>query len=193
MSPHDGKPLGEINMFLADEAATEALAQALAPMLCGTHPALAGVAPGGRIHLRGDLGAGKTSFARALLRAAGITGRIKSPSYALLESYNLSNLYFYHLDFYRFSDTREWVDAGFREILRDDAVVLIEWPERAGGLLPPPDLDIALSYAENGRNAHLAAYSKKGQTWLTILAPAAPEAPRQTSPDAESWPPPDRS
>src|SRR5690554_1035394 len=94
-----------LTLDLPDEEATERLAARLAPMLCGTHPALTGLGAGGRIHLRGDLGAGKTTFARALLRAAGIKGRIKSPSYALLESYNLSSLYFYHLDFYRFSDS----------------------------------------------------------------------------------------
>ena len=186
MNIDNSQPLRSVNMFLPDEAATEALAHAIAPLVCGTHPALSKASPGGRIHLRGDLGAGKTSFARALLRAAGITGRIKSPSYALLESYNLSSLYFYHLDFYRFNDTREWVDAGFREILRDDAVVLIEWPERAGGLLPPPDLEITLSYVQNGRNAELAAHSKKGLLWLTTLASAAQDVPRQTPPGAES-------
>ncbi|HLR78506.1 MAG TPA: tRNA (adenosine(37)-N6)-threonylcarbamoyltransferase complex ATPase subunit type 1 TsaE, partial [Burkholderiaceae bacterium] len=135
-----------------------------------THPALTGLGAGGRIHLRGDLGAGKTTFARALLRAAGIKGRIKSPSYALLESYNLSSLYFYHLDFYRFSDSLEWVDAGFRDILQDDNIVLIEWPERAGKLLPAPDLDIQLHYMGSGRQAVLTAHSEKGRTWLRTLA-----------------------
>ena len=116
-------PLCSLNLHLPDEAATESLARQLAPLVSGgqTGPA------GGHIHLQGDLGAGKTAFTRALLRECGITGRIKSPSYALLESYKVSNLYFYHLDFYRFSDSREWLDAGFRDLLRDDAVVLIEW------------------------------------------------------------------
>ena len=158
------------SLYLPDEEATIKLANQLAPMLCGTHPALDAAQAGGRIHLRGDLGAGKTSFARAFLRACGITGRIKSPSYALLESYNLSNLNFYHLDFYRFSDTREWMDAGFRDILHPEAVVLIEWPEQAGSLLPPPDLDINLDYQDNGRHASLTAHSNKGKSWLTILA-----------------------
>ncbi|TAM87046.1 MAG: tRNA (adenosine(37)-N6)-threonylcarbamoyltransferase complex ATPase subunit type 1 TsaE, partial [Candidimonas sp.] len=108
---------------------------------------------------------------RALLRAAGITGRIKSPSYAVLESYNLFNLYFYHFDFYRFSDPREWLDAGFREILQENAVILIEWPERAGGLLPPPDLDIHLRYANSGRLASLTAQSDRGRLWLKTLTP----------------------
>lgn len=175
-----------ISLHLPDEEATIALASALAPLVCGSHPALPNAQPGGRIHLRGDLGAGKTSFARALLRAAGIKGRIKSPSYALLESYNLSNLYFYHLDFYRFSNTNEWVDAGFRDILQQEAVILIEWPEQAGSFLPPPDLDIKLDYADIGRHASLTAHSNKGKLWLTTLALPNQESPRQEQRDDDS-------
>ncbi|TAL81301.1 MAG: tRNA (adenosine(37)-N6)-threonylcarbamoyltransferase complex ATPase subunit type 1 TsaE [Candidimonas sp.] len=183
---HENNDLKTIKCYLADEEATIALAQALAPMLCGTHPALGARLRGGRIHLKGDLGAGKTSFARALLRAAGVTGRIKSPSYALLESYNVSSLYFYHLDFYRFRDSREWVDAGFREILQKEAVVLIEWPEQAGALLPPPDLEINLSYMENGRLACLTAFSTRGQLWLTTLPSPAAECLQKDNPAAAS-------
>jgi len=163
-----------ISLKLPDEAATEKLAASFAPLLCGQRP---GIEPGGRIHLRGDLGAGKTSFARAFLRASGIQGRIKSPSYALLESYNLSSLHFYHLVFYRFSDSREWLDAGFRDILQEKAIVLIEWPEQAGALLPPPDLDIRIEHEDEGRSAVLTACSDKGSLWLTTLFPATP-APR---------------
>ncbi|CAM5787371.1 tRNA (adenosine(37)-N6)-threonylcarbamoyltransferase complex ATPase subunit type 1 TsaE [Castellaniella caeni] len=157
---------------LPDEDATVALAQRLADLVCGRLPAIASA--GGRIHLRGELGAGKTSLARALLRASGVTGRIKSPSYALLESYNVSNLQFYHFDFYRFSDAHEWRDAGFGELLDAQAVVLIEWPEQAGTRLPPPDLDIFLEYAGTGRRAWLNARSEKGQRWLTYLNPPHP-------------------
>jgi tRNA threonylcarbamoyladenosine biosynthesis protein TsaE len=156
--------LAALARHLPDEAATEALARALAARL------LPPAAPGGRIYLQGELGAGKTAFARALLRTCGVSGRIKSPSYALLESYKVSNLYFYHFDFYRFGDSREWLDAGFRELLQADAVALIEWPERAGGLLPQPDLRIALSYAEPGRDALLTAHSARGLSWLNALA-----------------------
>ncbi len=165
--------LAALSLPLSDESATEALARRLAPLASPPD----GAPAGGRIHLRGDLGAGKTTLVRALLRACGITGRIKSPSYALLESYKISNLYLYHLDFYRFSDAREWLDAGFRDILRDDALVLIEWPERAEGLLPPPDLDIELVYAGSGRDASLTAYTARGLSWLTAL-----NSPRETSP-----------
>jgi tRNA threonylcarbamoyladenosine biosynthesis protein TsaE len=161
-----------LTLHLPDDSATDALARRLAPLLNG---AGAQAPAGGHIHLSGDLGAGKTAFARALLRESGIKGRIKSPSYALLESYKVSNLYFYHFDFYRFSDPREWLDAGFRDLLRDDAVVLIEWPERAGGLLPPPDLHITLSYAGSGRDATLTAHTDRGQLWLNAIVP--PQAP----------------
>lgn len=165
----ENRVLSEVETYLEDESSTIALATQIAPLLLADDPGHPGTPQGGRIHLRGDLGAGKTSFARALLRACGVTGRIKSPSYALLESYKVSNLYLYHLDFYRFSDPREWIDAGFRDILQKQAVVLIEWPEQAGGLLPLPDLEVNLSYAETGRQARLIAYSNKGQSWLTRL------------------------
>ncbi|MEO9122065.1 MAG: tRNA (adenosine(37)-N6)-threonylcarbamoyltransferase complex ATPase subunit type 1 TsaE [Burkholderiaceae bacterium] len=162
--------LAATSLYLEDEAATNALAAQFMPLICGTHKALASASPGGRIHLRGDLGAGKTSFVRALLKTAGVTGRIKSPSYTLLETYKVFNIYFYHLDFYRFKDPHEWQDAGFRDILQKEAVVLIEWPEQAGAALPPPDLEIKLSYADTGRQASLAAYTTRGKSWLTILA-----------------------
>lgn len=156
-----------ITLNLPDESATETLAQRLAPL----------VRNGGRIHLNGDLGAGKTTFARALLRECGIKGRIKSPTFALVEVYNLSNLYCYHFDFYRFTDPREWLDAGFRDALRNDALVLIEWAEKAGPALPPPDLEITLRPAGDGRVATLTASSEQGQSWLTALFPSAETPP----------------
>ncbi|HYG42305.1 MAG TPA: tRNA (adenosine(37)-N6)-threonylcarbamoyltransferase complex ATPase subunit type 1 TsaE [Bordetella sp.] len=175
-------PLRSLTLSLPDEAATDALARQFAPLVTGA----LGHAPGGRIHLQGELGAGKTAFTRALLRECGITGRIKSPSYALLESYKVSNLYFYHFDFYRFSDSREWLDAGFRDLLRDDAVVLIEWPERAEGVLPPPDMQISLVYADPGRAVTLTAFTARGQTWLNAIVPPTqvPSPPAAPSADA---------
>ncbi|MBF24015.1 MAG: tRNA (adenosine(37)-N6)-threonylcarbamoyltransferase complex ATPase subunit type 1 TsaE [Pusillimonas sp.] len=182
----DKRVLDEISIFLNDEDETESLARQFAPLL--TKPDLTQKTPvsGGHIYLRGDLGAGKTCFVRAFLRACGVTGRIKSPSYALLESYKVSNLYFYHLDFYRFSDPREWIDAGFRDILQENAVVLIEWPEQAGGLLPPPDVDISLEYADHGRNARITAYSNKGQSWLSKITPPGPASSPKDSPAGDS-------
>ncbi|HEX7386952.1 MAG TPA: tRNA (adenosine(37)-N6)-threonylcarbamoyltransferase complex ATPase subunit type 1 TsaE [Castellaniella sp.] len=156
-------------LSLPDEEATLRLAKQLADCVCGKTEASG--TPGGRIHLKGELGAGKTTLVRGLLRAAGVTGRIKSPTYTLLESYNISNLYFHHFDFYRFSDAHEWRDAGFAELFDEHAIVLIEWPEQAGTRLPLPDLDIQLAYAGTGRTARLVASSEKGQRWLTSLTP----------------------
>ena len=166
-------PLKTLTLSLADEADTDRLGQALAHVAADLqstpHTCLPGPEAGGRIHLQGDLGAGKTSLARAFLRQCGVLGRIKSPSYALLESYEVSNLYLYHLDFYRFSDPAEWLDAGFRDLLNTRALVLIEWPERAGDLLGHPDLLIQLAYANQGRIATLSAYTARGLKWIDAL------------------------
>ena len=165
-----------LTLELPDEHATDRLGQALAHLAAALRPdalgkLLPGPSAGGRIHLKGDLGAGKTALVRAFLRQCNISGRIKSPSYALLESYEVSNLYFYHLDFYRFSENADWLDAGFRDLFKNNALVLIEWPERAGNLLSDPDLLIELSYAGLGRIATLSAYSEKGLSWINALPP----------------------
>ncbi len=166
-------PFKTISLALPNESDTDRLGQALAQVAADLQPTVSGSIPGpeagGRIHLQGDLGAGKTSLVRAFLRQCGVSGRIKSPSYALLESYEVSNLYLYHLDFYRFSDPAEWLDAGFRDLLNKQALVLIEWPERAGDLLGYPDLLIELSYAGQGRQATLSAYTVKGLQWIDAL------------------------
>lgn len=119
-----------LSLKLADEAATARLAQAIAGALRA----------GTTIHLSGDLGSGKTAFTRALLRFLGHTGRAKSPTFSLLEPYNLSSFDLYHFDFYRLSSERAWLDAGFDEYLDGRGVVVIEWPEMAGDTLPAPDL-----------------------------------------------------
>jgi len=98
------------------------------------------------VTLHGDLGAGKTTFTRHLLQALGVQGRVKSPTYALMEVYELPAFTAWHFDFYRFDDPQEWEDAGFREVFASPGLKLVEWPEKAVGLLPVPDLriDIAL-------------------------------------------------
>ena len=97
------------------------------------------------IELRGDLGAGKTTFVRHLLRALGVAGRIKSPTYAVVEPHEAPGLSIWHFDFYRFNDPREWEDAGFRDVFASPGLKIAEWPDKAAGLLPVPDLvlDIA--------------------------------------------------
>jgi tRNA threonylcarbamoyladenosine biosynthesis protein TsaE len=172
-TPMRQTPLKTLTLSLADETETERLGQALAFVAANLqstlHEGVPGPEAGGRMHLQGDLGAGKTSLARAFLRQCGVLGRIKSPSYALLESYKVSSLYLYHLDFYRFSDPKEWLDAGFRDLLNTEALVLIEWPERAGDLLGHPDLNIQLAYANQGRIATLSAFTARGLKWIDAL------------------------
>ena len=165
--------LSQSRLFLADEEATAILARRLAkaifPDLSSSYDPDLSEFTGARIYLQGDLGAGKTSFARAFLRALGVTGRIKSPTYTLLESYNVSRLYLYHFDFYRFSDSDEWQEAGFEEQLLDQAIVLVEWSEKANEQLPPADFKLNLNYQDDGREAVLSAISDKGKLWLNNL------------------------
>jgi len=103
------------------------------------------------ITLEGPLGAGKTTFARHLLRSLGATGRIKSPTYALLEPYDLPRLKASHFDFYRFNDPREWIDAGLRDVFAQPGLKLAEWPDKAGALLPAPDLCMHIAPQDDGR------------------------------------------
>jgi tRNA threonylcarbamoyladenosine biosynthesis protein TsaE len=142
----------------ADEAACAAFAATLA-----RQPALADAC----IELRGPLGAGKTTFVRHLLRALGVTGRIKSPTYAVLEPYALPGLAISHFDFYRFDDPREWVDAGFREIFTAPGLKLAEWPDRAAGMLPPPDLRLTIEPRDDGtRDVTVEAGTARGRELL---------------------------
>lgn len=115
------------------------------------------------VQLLGDLGAGKTSLVRASLRALGHSGRVRSPTYTLVEPYTVASasgeLQLYHFDLYRFSDPAEWADAGFREYFAQGAVCLVEWPQRAGGLLGVPDLVFQLEPGPDGEGRVLTAYA----------------------------------
>ena len=141
-----------VDINLPDAAATEGLGAALAP----------GVAPGRVLHLRGDLGTGKTTLVRGLLRALGYAGRVKSPTYTLVEPYALSRLHLYHFDLYRLKNEQEWRDSGFQEYFNPDSACAVEWPERAG--LPAPDLEVRLEFAGSGRRARLS-----GDAWLSSV------------------------
>ena len=121
------------------------------------------------ICLSGELGAGKTTLVRGLLRAMGISGRVKSPTYTLVEPYVVSKLYLYHFDFYRFSRSDEWVAAGFREHFNPESVCLVEWPEKAGGQLPAADLRIVMEVDGNARRITVSADTEAGQTCLARL------------------------
>jgi tRNA threonylcarbamoyladenosine biosynthesis protein TsaE len=137
-----------------DESATQAFAGRLA------HSAHIGQA---FVALHGDLGAGKTTLVRHLLQALGVQGRIKSPTYAVVEPYELPGLNVWHFDFYRFADPREWADAGFRDIFASPGLKLVEWPEKAGTALPTADLDITIqTNADAQRTVRVVAHTPLG-------------------------------
>ena len=118
------------------------------------------------IYLRGELGAGKTTFARALIHSMGHTGSVKSPSYGLLESYLVANLNVLHLDLYRVEDPAELDYLALRDLFDNKSILLVEWPQKGKGFLPPADLELRLDEAEEQRVTVIEAYSKKGRKLL---------------------------
>lgn len=148
------------NSGTIDENAMGAIAARMAP---------AGRA-GGIVYLEGDLGAGKTSFARALLKAMGAGERIKSPTYSLIESYRIERADAHHLDLYRIADAGELEWLGLADLWTPDALVLIEWPERGRGALPPPDLLLRIAHAGDRRAIDASAKTPRGERLLAALA-----------------------
>jgi tRNA threonylcarbamoyladenosine biosynthesis protein TsaE len=122
------------------------------------------------IFLSGDLGAGKTTLARGFLQALGHAGKVKSPTYTLVEPYRLGARALYHLDLYRVADPAELEYLGLREMLGEDALLLVEWPERAGDWLPEPDLRVRLAVLPGARRVHCTAGSDRGAEILAALA-----------------------
>jgi tRNA threonylcarbamoyladenosine biosynthesis protein TsaE len=149
----------QLTRYLPAESDTLALGTALA----------AGLEPGLVVFLSGELGAGKTTLARGILRGLGHTGKVKSPSFALVEPYTFSRLYLYHFDFYRFTDPRELGDAGFRDYFNPDSVCLVEWPENAAGMLPAADIKIRLQVTGTGRQLEIDADTEAGRRCLKRL------------------------
>jgi tRNA threonylcarbamoyladenosine biosynthesis protein TsaE len=149
--------------FLPTAADTEAAGARLAPCLEG----------GMIVTLSGDLGAGKTTLTRGCLRALGWQGTVKSPTYAIVEHYLFSSLYFYHIDFYRFTDPHEWETSGVADCFRSDAVCLVEWPERVGAHLPQADVALRLVYPPDpdaaGRYLAAAARGARGDRCLSAM------------------------
>jgi tRNA threonylcarbamoyladenosine biosynthesis protein TsaE len=162
--PHDCDKRAMTTQFhLADAAATERVGAALARALIG----------GMVIALHGDLGTGKTTLVRGVLRELGWTGSVKSPTYTLVEYYPMSSLYLYHFDFYRFADPNEWETAGLADCFRNDSVCLVEWPERVAGLLPPADLGVTLLHpaAEaGGRDLFVTSSTAAGNRCQAAIA-----------------------
>ena len=126
--------------------------------------------PGLVIYLHGELGAGKTTLARGILRGLGYPGKVKSPTYTLVELYKVSRLYLYHFDFYRLEDPLGWIDAGFREHFTSANVCMVEWPEKARGTLPAADIEVHLAIVADERDIELVAHTDAGRQCLTQLA-----------------------
>jgi tRNA threonylcarbamoyladenosine biosynthesis protein TsaE len=127
------------------------------------------------VTLHGDLGTGKTTLVRGALRKLGWAGAVKSPTYTLVEHYAFSSLYFYHFDFYRFADPNEWETAGLAEYFRDDAVCLVEWPERVAELLPLADLEVTLTHPggdATGRELELTDHTEAGKRCRAAITSA---------------------
>ena len=154
------------SLWWNSEADTQAFAARLAD-------ALQTVGGDALIALHGDLGAGKTTLVRHLLHALGVTGRVKSPTYAVVESYALPAFAVWHLDFYRFNDPQEFEDAGLRDIFASPGLKLVEWPDKAAGHLPIADWQLHLSGAgDTCRTVELRSHSARGaQLWSACAGP----------------------
>jgi tRNA threonylcarbamoyladenosine biosynthesis protein TsaE len=144
------------NLVWSDETQTQSMAQALAQRLQAMQLDAC-------ISLVGDLGAGKTTWVRFLLQALGVQGRIKSPTYAVVEPYEVPAGHIWHFDFYRFNDPQEWEDAGFRDIFASHGLKLCEWPQKVQGIMPQPDLIIQIHLQDDMRHVQLQALSTKGE------------------------------
>ena len=148
-----------LTITLTDEPASLAFAQRLARALT----------QGLVIYLQGDLGAGKTTLVRGLLHGLGYTGRVKSPTYTLLEPYQVGEFALRHFDLYRMTDSREWDEAGFRDEANGHNILLIEWPDKTSDYLPAADLILQFDILANGRKLHITAHSLKGEQCLSHL------------------------
>lgn len=152
--------VGTLTTHLNNENDTSSLGAALA----------AALSPGLRIWLNGDLGSGKTTLTRGLLRQLGYTGKVKSPTYTLIEPYVVSRLNLYHFDFYRLNSPEEYLDAGLEEYFEGPGVCIIEWPQQATPYLPEPDFEILIEREGEGRRATLRGHTEAGLTCIRELA-----------------------
>ncbi|WP_192980192.1 tRNA (adenosine(37)-N6)-threonylcarbamoyltransferase complex ATPase subunit type 1 TsaE [Pseudomonas sp. EggHat1] len=150
----------EVKLKAADEAAMLTLGARLAEVSGGL----------GIIYLHGDLGAGKTTLSRGILRGLGHAGAVKSPTFTLVEPYEIGDVRAFHFDLYRLVDPEELEFLGIRDYFEGDALCLIEWPQRGAGVLPKPDLDITISSQAGGRSLLLQGHGTRGESWCKALA-----------------------
>ena len=149
-----------MKVLLPDEAATLAIAAAMGPCL---PPRLV-------LFLEGQLGAGKTTLVRGLIQSLGYPGKVKSPTYGLVERYQLPGILIHHLDLYRLGHPEELEFLGIRDIIEEPGVIAIEWPERGRGMLPRADVICKLAVLDEGREMNLIAGSDRGRLWIDCLA-----------------------
>ncbi|MCY1291596.1 tRNA threonylcarbamoyladenosine biosynthesis protein TsaE [compost metagenome] len=161
--------MSELTLFAADEAAMLALGARLAEVTAGR----------GVIYLHGDLGMGKTTLSRGIIRGLGHVGAVKSPTFTLVEPYELGERRAFHFDLYRLADPEELEFLGIRDYFEGDALCLIEWPQRGAGVLPKADLTITISAHGGGRSLHLAPHGPRGEAWCVALQAAEQQRQHQ--------------
>ncbi|SEM87398.1 tRNA threonylcarbamoyladenosine biosynthesis protein TsaE [Pseudomonas sp. ok272] len=152
--------MSEVTLYLADEDAMVALGTRIAQVTQGH----------GIVFLDGDLGAGKTTLSRGIIRGLGHVGSVKSPTFTLVEPYEIGEIRAFHFDLYRLVDPEELEFLGIRDYLEDDALCLIEWPQKGAGFLPKPDLTITITPQDSGRSLKLLPQSSRGESWCNALA-----------------------
>jgi tRNA threonylcarbamoyladenosine biosynthesis protein TsaE len=162
-------PPASLEMNLSDSGMTELLGQALAHALPGAAPASPGTPAGAVLYLHGELGAGKTTCVRSLLRTLGAVGPVRSPTYTLVETYRLGAWTCVHVDLYRLHSAVEVDELGLRDLVGPGCLLLIEWPEKGGAAVPPADVDLTLRYRGDGRHARMCAATDLGADWLRNL------------------------
>ena len=158
-----------LDFNLPDVTATEALGRALARSLPGGKSAAAADLPSAVVYLQGELGAGKTTCVRSLLRTLGVVGLVRSPTYTLVETYPLGALTCVHVDLYRLQTLTEVDELGLRDLVGPGCLLLVEWPEKGSAALPPADLDVRLRYEGEERRVCLQGLSPSGAEWIGNL------------------------
>ncbi|WP_166218771.1 tRNA (adenosine(37)-N6)-threonylcarbamoyltransferase complex ATPase subunit type 1 TsaE [Pseudomonas atagonensis] len=152
--------MSEVTLYLADEQAMSDFGARIARVTQGH----------GLIFLEGNLGMGKTTLSRGIIRGLGHVGAVKSPTFTLVEPYEIGDIRAFHFDLYRLVDPEELEFLGIRDYFEDDALCLIEWPDKGAGFLPKPDLTITISPQDSGRSLKILSQSSRGEAWCAALA-----------------------
>ena len=152
--------MSEVTLYLADEQAMSDFGARIARITQGH----------GLIFLEGNLGMGKTTLSRGIIRGLGHVGAVKSPTFTLVEPYEIGDIRAFHFDLYRLVDPEELEFLGIRDYFEDDALCLIEWPDKGAGFLPKPDLTITISPQDSGRSLKISSQGSRGEAWCAALA-----------------------